>query len=57
MTTERMRNMRGMKAEIKAALKAKGYKEIVRDDGRHIKLANAKTSDLLRVLTAVEKRG
>ena len=49
--------MRGMKAEIKAALKAKGYKEIVRDDGRHIKLANAKTSDLLRVLTAVEKRG
>lgn len=49
--------MRGMKAELKAALKAKGHKEIVRDDGRHIKLANAKTSDLLRALVAVEKRG
>lgn len=39
-----------MKAQIKQELRNKGIKTITTDEGRQVKLPNAKTSDLISVL-------
>ena len=43
--------MQGMKAQIKQELRSRGIKTITTDEGRQVKLQNAKTSDLISVLT------
>lgn len=45
----------GMKADIKRELKSQGIRQITLDNGRKVKLQNAKTADLIRALGQVKK--
>lgn len=41
--------MTGLKAEIKKYLRSNGIKTITNDQGRSVRLGNAKTQELLKV--------
>lgn len=44
----------GLKADLKKELKSKGITHIQLDNGRKIKLQNAKTADLIRTLSTIK---
>lgn len=41
----------GLKAEIKSFLRSKGVKTILTNEGKEVRLGNAKTIELLKVAT------
>lgn len=43
----------GLKAEIKSFLRSKGVKNILTNEGKEVRLGNAKTIELLKVATGL----